>query len=462
MAAGVTDSDVIVIGGGAAGLAAATTARRVGLGVVLVSDGEPGGDCTFTGCVPSKTLLHAAARGMPFGDALARVRHTVARVAATENDDVLRQQGIKVVRGRARFVSARTVSVDGRPMTARRIVIATGARPGVPPIPGLDRVPLLTTESVFDLAEAPGSLVVLGGGAVGCELAQAFARLGVEVTLIETEPRVLPALDPEASEALSEALTEDGIRLRTGTTARAARRDGRQVLLDLDDGETVRADRLLVATGRRADTNDLALDSVGVRTDERGFVLVDRHLATGVAGVSAAGDVTGLFPHTHGAYAMGRIAVTAGLRRTRRPAFEPSSIPIVVFTEPEVAVVGTAEHDLAGTSARVAYLPMAEVDRAITVADTGGFVKLLAGPRGLFGNVGGGRVLGATIVAERAGEMIHEPALAMRTGMFTGRLAQAVHAYPTWSLAIQQAAAQFVGGHGGRTASSAGQRARDR
>ncbi|MBC3193927.1 NAD(P)/FAD-dependent oxidoreductase [Pseudonocardia sp. C8] len=458
----MTDSDVIVMGGGAAGLAAATTARRAGLGVVLVSDGDPGGDCTFTGCVPSKTLLHAAARGMPFGEALARVRHTVARVAATENDDVLRQQGINVVRGRARFVSARTVSVDDRRMTARQIVVATGARPAVPPIPGLGRVPLLTTETVFDLAEAPGSLAILGGGAVGCELAQAFARLGVEVTLIETQPRVLPALDPEASAALSEALTEDGIRLRTGTAARAARMDGRQVLLDLDDGETVRADRLLVATGRRPDTHDLALESVGVRTDERGFVLVDRYMATGVKGVSAAGDVTGLFPHTHGAYAMGRIAVTAGLRRTRRPAFDPSSIPMVVFTDPEVAVVGTAERDLSGTSARVAYLPMTEVDRAITSADPCGFVKLLACPRRLLGTVGGGRVLGATIVAERAGEMIHEPALAMRTGMFTGRLAQAVHAYPTWSLAIQQTAAQFVGGHGGRTARPAGQRARDR
>ncbi|WP_345364289.1 NAD(P)/FAD-dependent oxidoreductase [Saccharopolyspora cebuensis] len=441
-----------MLGGGAAGLAAASTARRAGLRVVLVSDGEPGGDCTFNGCVPSKTLLHAAASGMSFGDALARVRRTVSRVAATENDDILRQQGIEVVRGRARFSSARTVSVDGRRMTARRIVIATGARPAVPPIPGLDRVPLLTTESVFDQAEAPGSLAVLGAGAVGCELAQAFARLGVEVTVVETEPGVLPGLDPEASAALSDALTEDGVRLRTGTTARAAGRDGRQVRLDLDDGETVRADRLLVATGRRPDTHDLALNSVGVRTDERDFVLVDRHMATSARGISAAGDVTGLFPHTHGAYAMGRIAVTAGLRRTRRPAFEPSSIPLVVFTEPEVAVVGTAEHDLAGISARAAYLPMTEVDRAITAADPRGFVKLLAGPRRLLGNVGGGRVLGATIVAERAGEMIHEPALAMRTGMFTGRLAQAVHAYPTWSLAIQQTAAQFVGGHAGRVA----------
>lgn len=237
---------------------------------------------------------------------------------------------------------------------------------------------------------------------------------------------------------------------------RAVRREGEQLRLDLDDGEVLRADRLLVATGRRPETGDLGLDSAGVRTDARGFVLVDRHMATSADGISAAGDVTGLFPHTHGAYAMGRVAVTAGLRRTRRPAFEPGPIPAVVFTDPEVAVVGAAEDHLAGSPARVAHLPMAEVDRAITAADTRGFVKLLAGPRRVFGNAGGGRVLGATIVAERVGEMIHEPALAMRTGMFTGRLAQAAHAYPTWSLAVQQAAAQFVAGHGGRTARLAG------
>lgn len=450
------DSDVMVIGGGAAGLAAATSARRAGLSAVLVSDGPPGGDCTFTGCVPSKTLLHGAACGVPFPEAMTRVRKAVARVAATEDDDALRRQGIEVVRGRARFAAPHTVTVDGRRWRARQIVIATGAQPAVPPIRGLDNVPFLTTDTVFNLTEAPGSLVVLGGGAVGCELAQAFARLGVGVTLIEAEQRVLPAVDSEASAVVAEALKADGVRLRTGASVRAAHADPDKILLDLDGGETVRADRLLIATGREPDTRGLGLDVVGVRTDERGCVLVDRHMATAAEGVSAAGDVTGLFAHTHGAYAMGRIAITAGLRRARRPGFDAANMPLVVFTDPEVAVVGAAESALAGTSARVAYLPMTEVDRAITAADARGFVKLLAGPRRLLGQAGGGRVLGATIVAARAGEMIHEPALAMRTGMFTGRLAQTVHAYPTWSIAIQQAAAQFVGGHGGRSARPAG------
>lgn len=446
----------MVIGGGAAGLAAAGSAARAGSNVVLISDGEPGGDCTFTGCVPSKTLIEAAGEGVAFSRAMTRVRETVLRVAQTEDEQVLRRQGIEVVRGRARFVGARTVEVNGHRRRARRIVLATGARPAVPPVAGLDTVPYLTTETAFEMVDAPRSLAVLGGGPVGCELAQAFARLGVGVTLIEAGERLLSTMEPAASAVLSQALLADGVRVRTGSRARTARTARGKVLLELDGGETVRADRLLVATGREPDTVGLRLDTAGVRTGRHGHVLVDRHMDTGVEGISAAGDITGLFPHTHGAYAMGRVAVTAGLRRTRRPAFDAHVIPRVVFTSPEVAAVGLGEHELDGASARVAYLPMTEVDRAVTAGEERGFVKLLAGPRRLLGRAGGGRVLGATIVAERAGEMIHEPALALRTGMFTGRLAQTVHAYPTWSLALQQAAAQFFGGYGGRTARAAG------
>ncbi|WP_461143297.1 FAD-dependent oxidoreductase [Salinifilum aidingensis] len=310
--------------------------------------------------------------------------------------------------------------------------------------------------AVFDLREAPRSMAVLGAGAVGCELAQAFARLGTAVALVETQPRVLPSGDPAASAVLGEALSADGVRVRTGAAVLSAREEHGQVLLDLGGGAPVRADRLLLATGREADTRGLGFDVIGIYPGEHGVIPVDRHMGTAAAGVSAAGDVTGLFPHTHGAYAMGRIAGTAWLRRRRRPAFDPGPIPQVVFTDPEVAAVGATEDELLGSPARVAHLPMSEVDRALTAGDTRGFTTLLAAPRRLTGHLGGGRVVGATSAAARAGEMIHEPALAMRTGMFAGRLAQAVHAYPSWSLAVQQAAAQFVGGHGGRTARRVG------
>ncbi|TDD55242.1 dihydrolipoyl dehydrogenase family protein [Saccharopolyspora elongata] len=439
-----------MIGGGAAGLAAAATAVRAGLRVSLVTEGPPGGDCTFTGCVPSKTLLDAAAADLSFDTALKRVRETVARVAATESEQVLRQQGIDVVRGRAHFVVPRTIEVGGSRLRARRVVIATGTRPAVPPILGVADVPYLTTDTVFDLDAMPGSLAVLGGGAVGCELAQAFARLGVEVTLIELADRLLPAIDPDASALLAEALTENGVRVHTGVPAHRVRGTRNSVAIDIGKGETIRSERLLVAAGRRPETGDLGLDVVDVRTDQNGFIIVDRHLRTGAAGISAAGDVTGLFPFTHGAYAMGRIAVQASLRRSNRPVFNPHAIPRVVFTDPEIAIVGAGEHKLDGVIAKVAYLSMSEVDRAITAAATRGFVKLIAGPRRPLGFAGGGRLLGATIVASRAGELIHEPALAMQLGMFTGRLAQTTHAYP--STAIQQAAAQFFGTYGGRTA----------
>ncbi|MGH3907066.1 MAG: dihydrolipoyl dehydrogenase family protein [Pseudonocardiaceae bacterium] len=445
------DTDVIVIGAGAAGLAAATTARRAGRRVTLVSAGPPGGDCTFTGCVPSKTLLAAAARGLPFDAALQRVRTTVGRIAAAEDEQALRRDGIEVVRGHARLLGGTAVEADGHRVRARQVVLATGARPSVPPIPGLESVPYLTTDTVFELTAKPASLAILGAGPVGCELAQAFARLGVPVSLIEAADRILPGFEPEAAEILAEALRAAGVRLHTATSITDAEVEGDLVRLGLD-GEPLRAHRLLVAVGRSPETTGLDLDAAGVRIDAGGFVVVDRHLAATAPGVYAAGDVTGLFGHTHAAYAMGRVAVVNGARRRRQLAFDPAAIPRVVFTDPEIAIVGTDEHAAAVDGARVAYLPMAEVDRAITAGRETGFVKLVAGPRRLIGHTGGGRVLGATIVAQRAGEMIHEPVLAMQTGMFAGRLAQAVHAYPTWSIAVQQAAAQFVGTYGGRTA----------
>ncbi|MGH3432226.1 MAG: dihydrolipoyl dehydrogenase family protein [Thermocrispum sp.] len=437
------DYDVVVIGGGAAGLAAARSAVRAGVHTMLVTDGPPGGDCTFTGCVPSKTLIEAAGQGLPFDKAMARVREAVARIAATEDEQALRTEGIDVLRGRARLGAPNQIEVDRQVLGARRIVIATGAKPVLPAVPGLDSVESLTTDTIFGLTVPPGSLAVLGGGAVGCELAQAFARLGVRVTLVEATDRLLPDHDPEVSTLLAEVLTADGVSVHTGAPAESVQGDSHAATLRAGSA-TVTAARLLVAAGRIPETGGLGLDVAGVATDNRGFITVDKHLETTAAGVYAVGDVTGLFGHTHAAYAMGRVAIGAALRRARRPTFSTRAIPRVVFTDPEIATVGLAEHQVADRRARVAYLPMAEVDRAIAAESTSGFVKLIAGPRAVLGNIGGGRLLGATIVADRAGELINEAALAMTAGMFTGRLAQTAHAYPTWSIALQQAAAQFT------------------
>ena len=423
-----------------------------------MAEGEIGGECTFTGCVPSKTLIETAARGTAFPAAMAAVRHAVAAIAATETPDVLGADGIEVLRGRAVFTSSREVSLDGRGLRARAFIVATGSQPSVPPVPGLAGAGYLTNETIFGLGELPGRLAVLGGGPVGCELAQAFARLGSQVSVIEAAPRLLPAADPEASQVVAEVFGAEGISVRTGAAAASVKNDEKTVVLALVSGGEVTADRLLVAAGRRPVTGDLGVEAAGVHVDQRGCIVTDRHLATTARGIYAAGDVTGRMPFTHAAFAMGRLAARNALRRPWSPpgTFKTAAIPWVVFTDPEVAQVGLTEAEAAThAGARVAWLPVREADRAVTAGRTEGFVKIIAGRRGVLGNAGGGRVLGATIVAARAGEMIHEPALAMRTGMFTGRLAQATHAYPTWSLAIQQAAAQFFGESGGRTARNA-------
>ncbi len=443
-----------MVGGGAAGLGAVRAAAAAGASVLLVAAGEIGGECTFTGCVPSKTLIGAAARGDGFGEAMAAVRRSVRVIAAAETAEVLAREGVTVLRGRAEFTAPLTLSVAGQVVRARRFVVATGSQPAVPPVPGLAQVAYLTSETIWGLESVPARLAVLGGGAVGCELAQAFARLGSQVTIIEAAARLLPA----ASQVISGVLRAEGIGVHAGTAVAGVRPHDQAVVVTLASGGELTADRLLVAAGRRPVTGDLGHEAAGVGLDERGYIRTDRHLATTARGVYAAGDVTGRMPFTHAAFAMGRIAARNALRRrAARARFDPVPIPWVVFTDPEVAQVGLTEGQAARAhrGARVAFLPIGEVDRAVTAGRAEGFVKIVAGRRPVLGTAGGGKVLGATIVAARAGEMIHEPALAIRAGLFTGRLAQVVHAYPTWSLAIQQAAAQFFGEFGGHTAGPA-------
>jgi pyruvate/2-oxoglutarate dehydrogenase complex dihydrolipoamide dehydrogenase (E3) component len=448
------DFDLIVIGGGAAGLGTARAATRSGARTLLVADGPPGGDCTFTGCVPSKTLIESARHHLPFADAMQRVRDVIARIAATENAEALRREGIDVMEGQAEFVHQGQIKVDGRVITANRYVIATGATAAVPPIDGINTVPYETNETIFNLNQLPETLLVLGGGPVGCELAHAFARLGSRVTLVQGPDRLLPRDEPEASDALATVFVRDGISVLTGTRPVRVAADNGRIRLTLDNGNESVADKLLVAVGRRPTTQTLRLERVGVRLDERGQVVTDEHLATTAPGIYAAGDVTGRMLFTHAAFEMGRLA--AGNALTRRPwrrrRYRTDTTPWVTFTDPEIAHVGLTEQQAADLHARVAYLPMTEIDRALAADATDGFIKLIAGPRHLTGNLGGGRLLGATIVAQRAGEMIHEPVLALATGMFTGRLAAATHAYPTWSYGVQLAAAQFFMTIGGRTA----------
>lgn len=371
-----------------------------------------------------------------------RVRAAVAHIAATEDSRALRAEGIDIVVGRARFTGPRQVRIDGRVINARRVVIATGAGPLLPPIAGLAATPHLTSESAFVLDRAPASLLVLGGAAVGCELAQAFSRFGTRVTLVEARDRLLPSEEADASAVIATVFTREGIDVRVGAGTSRVDHGPAGVRIELSDGTALDAERVLIAVGRVPDTAELDADRAGIALDERGHVLTDARLATTAAGVYAAGDVTGRMPFTHAAFEMGRIAAGNALSRRPRQRYSTAATPWVTFTDPEVARVGLTL-DAAPARARVAYLPMNDVDRAITAGRTDGYIRLIAGPRPVLRGLGGGRLLGATIVGARAGELIHEPALAMATGMFTGRLAATTHAYPTWSVGIQQAAAQF-------------------
>ena len=454
----MTSPDLLVIGGGAGGISAAQTAARRGASVLLVQDGPVGGDCTFTGCVPSKAILSAAADGVGFDEAMARVRHAITVIAGNEDDGAMAAQGITVRHGRAIFTASGVVDVDGTTYHAHRTVVATGAGPVVPPIEGLDTIDALTNETIFGLERQPASMAVLGGGAIGVELAQAFARLGSRITVIEAEDRVLSGEEPEASAIVARALEADGVELRTSARLERVEANGAGARLHLSDGAAVEVERVLVAVGRRPASRGFGLEEIGVMLDERGFVRTGESLRTNVPGIWAVGDVTGRLPFTHAAASMGRIAADNALSPSARlwpKRFDTAAVPWVIFTDPEVAHVGMTEAEAADHGGRVAVVPFDAFDRAITAGRTDGYVKLIAGPRRVLGNAGGGRLLGATVVGPSAGELVHEVALGIKTGMFAGRLAQTVHAYPSWSMALQLAAAQLffdIDGRGHRPA----------
>ena len=463
------ETDVAVLGGGAAGLAAAREARRLGARAVLVNLGPLGGDCTFTGCVPSKTLIESAASGLDFEAAMARVSAAIGVISATETGDRLGEEGIEVIEGEGRLVTAGGrpgIEVDGRTVLARGVVIAPGSRPARPPIPGLDLVDHLTTDDFWTLERAPASLIVIGGGPVGAELSQAVAGLGVPTTLIEAASRILPDEEPAASAVATRSLARSGVEVlgATEVTGVGPAGAGGGVEVARTGGPPVRAERLLVAVGRRPATDRGGLSEAGVALDRSGYVVNDDGLSTSLDGVWVAGDAAGRLALTHAADHMGRIAAANILNRwgpLRLQRFRVERIPRVTFTRPEVARIGLSEAEAARTvrGAMVAELPLSEHDRAITADATDGFIKLIAGPRPVLGMAGGGRIIGATVVAERAGELMGELALAVRLGLFTGRLAQTVHAYPTWSYGLATAAGQFfteVEGRAARPARDAG------
>ena len=401
------DHDLIIIGGGAGGLGALRAALWSKADVLMINDGPPGGDCTFTGCVPSKTMLSAARNGASFGEAMTRVRATIERIAATESAEVLMEHGASFIKDRARLVTHDTVAVGERRITAPRIIVATGGRPSIPPIPGLATTPHHTNETIFSLVHRPRRLGVIGGGTIGCEMAEAFAMLGSEVVLVEGAERLLPQEEAEASAIVEASLAARGVTVITGTGIESVGRSSVGVELRLA-GRTVEVDEVLLAAGRTPNTEGLGLDELGASFDADGHVETDDRLRTAIPGVYAVGDVTGKLPFTHAADEMGRIAAGNALKKGYRGRYRTHHTPWVTFTSPEVARVGVTEAEASARGGRICELPMSEMDRAVTDGREDGFIKLITGPKRVTRHLAGGKVIGATIVAERAGEMIHE------------------------------------------------------
>jgi len=455
--------DLLVVGGGTAGLVAAKTAAGFGVSVLLVERDRIGGDCLWTGCVPSKALLSAAhaAHGartatqygigveqvtVDFPAVMAHVHQAIAAIEPTDSPAAMRAAGVSAAHGSAQFTSSNAVAVEGVPVTFRQALVATGAAPVMPPIPGLAEADPLTNESVFGLTQLPGRLLVLGGGSIGCELGQAFARLGSHVTIVEAAERLLIREDPDAAELVTRALSGDGAQLRTGVAMTAVRRDGSAWVAVLADGSEIGFDTVLVAVGRRPRTSHLGLEAAGVELDERGYVRVDARLRTTNPRIWAAGDLTGHPQFTHTAGVHGTLAASNAVLGLRRRV-DVASIPRVTFTQPEVAAVGVSLEKARALGLTVRTVEHVEVDRAIAEQQTAGFSRLVLD--------GKGRVVGATIVGPRAGESLAEAVLAARHGLRARDIAAATHAYPTysdglWKAAIAQVQAQLAGGVTGR------------
>jgi pyruvate/2-oxoglutarate dehydrogenase complex dihydrolipoamide dehydrogenase (E3) component len=439
--------DLVIIGAGSGGLTAAGFAAQLGASVALVEKSRIGGDCTWTGCVPSKALLKAAkisheirtasrfgigadAPDVEMPNVRAYVRRAIEQVYQFESPEELQKRGIEVIHGAAQFIDSRNIRVGEHLASGKAFLLTTGARPRIPSTEGLNDVPFLTYEQIFENDRLPRSMIIIGGGPVGMEMAQAHQRLGAQVSLVCD--RLLPKDEPEASEVVRRVFEREGVRFVCGR-AKSARKQGDEILVSTDR-EEVRGDLLLIAAGRRPAVGGLDLEKAGVAYSEKGIPVDDR-LRTNVKHIYAAGDVTGGYQFTHFAGWQAFQAVRNALLPGNRSGLT-DVVPWVTFTDPEVAHIGLTEEQARkrfGDDIKVGRTEMSQVDRAVCEDDRDGFIKVVAKKNDV--------IVGATVVGSRAGEIITEFILAIERQMKISDLASPIHAYPTYSSAVQQLAA---------------------
>ncbi|MDQ6758410.1 MAG: FAD-dependent oxidoreductase [Acidobacteriota bacterium] len=454
--------DLVVIGGGAAGLTAAGFGALMGAKTALIEAERLGGDCTWTGCIPSKTLLKAAKvahqirtadryglnPGTPEFDFSKLLEHIhKVQEGIYEHADAppnMQRLGVEVISGSARFLDSRTVETGSRKLSARFVVIATGSRAAVPKIPGLAAGDYITNETVFSLSRQPRKLAVLGGGPIGIEMAQAFQRLGSEVTVINKEAQILPRDDRELTALLQSSLEQEGVQFVPKSQLTKVQRSGEVLNLQLStEGSppsTLQADTLFVATGRDVHTTGLNLEAARVEHSASG-IPVNRRCQTNVKHIYACGDVavppSGKLQFTHMAEHMAKVAINNAILHLP-VTLDERNVPWCTFTDPELAHVGWGTHEL--DKRRLSYetyrLPFARIDRAVTEGETGGMIKVFANKRG--------KIYGASLLGAHAGELAGEYSLAIRNGISLKAIASTVHAYPTLALGNRMAADQWL------------------
>ncbi|MET0047309.1 MAG: FAD-dependent oxidoreductase [Sedimenticola sp.] len=457
------DRNLVVIGAGSGGLVAAYIAAAVKAKVTLIEKHKMGGDCLNTGCVPSKALIRSARflaqtrRASEFGfksasaefdfaDVMERVSGVVKQVEPHDSVERYTGLGVEVIQGEAKITSPYSVEVNGQTLTTRNIVVATGARPFVPPIEGIDQVDYLTSDNLWELRKLPRRLVVLGGGPIGCELAQSFARFGSEVTIVEMAPRLMIREDDDVAALVAERFREDGIDVRAGHMAKQFRvEDGRKILVAEYDGEAVEFefDQVLVAVGRAANVSGFGLEELGVQISDRRTVEVNEFLQTNFPNIYACGDVAGPYQFTHtAAHQAWYASVNSLFGMFRKFKVDYSVIPFATFTDPEVGRVGLNEQEAQqkGVPYEVTVYELDDLDRAIADGEAFGFVKVLTVP-------GKDKILGATIVGDHAGDLIAEFVAAMRHGFGLNKILGTIHIYPTWTEGNKYAAGNWKRDH---------------
>ena len=452
--------NLVIIGGGPAGLVAARAAASMGAKVALVERALLGGGCLNVGCIPSKAIIrtsrlyaemrnaeHYGAQApadirVDFPAVMRRMRRITARVSRFDSAQRLSAAGVDVFLGEAHFTAGDALSVDGTKLRFRKALVATGARPDTPSIPGLVEAGYLTNENVFDLTELPRRLLVIGGGPLGCELAQAFCRFGARTSIAQSLPLFLPKEERDAAQLLSDSFARDGIDVRLNTEAVKVRMEGGRKVVDLiSDGyqSTVTVDAILTGTGRLPNVERLNVDAAGIDCDATTGIRIDDFLRTSNPRIYAAGDACLEHKFTHTADASARIAVHNALALGHR-RLSALTIPWCTYTDPEIAHVGLYVREARDRDipVRTFTIPMHDVHRAIADGEETGFVKLHLKERS-------DRILGATIVARHAGEMINEITLAIVARIGLKTLARVIHAYPTQAEGIKKAADAYVG-----------------